>query len=83
MQRELLTEVRADGVVTTRIKLGAESGPSARRSVEAQVTITTPDRQLVWAKRCSVEIGGLLASDLTAVGDALKCALTSDEGNAP
>ena len=65
LQREILREIRADAVLTTRIKVGAITGPSGRRLVQVQLRMAAAlTGQLIWARRCSMEIGGLLATDL-------------------
>lgn len=74
-QRELLAELGAQGVLTTRISIGASVGAGQRRTVTVQLQLLEmPDRTLVWARRCEKEIGGLLDTDEIAMEGAARCA---------
>lgn len=80
LQREILREIRADAVLTTRIKVGAVTGPSGRRLVQVQLRMAAAlTGQLIWAKRCSMEIGGILATDLDTAEAGVACAITGAE----
>jgi len=80
LQREILREIRADAVLTTRIKVGASQGPSGRRLVQVQIRMAAAlTGQLIWAKRCSMEIGGILATDLDTAEAGVACAITGAE----
>jgi hypothetical protein len=72
-QVEILRELRADGLLNTRIFIGAGMGLSARRTVTVQVRLRTVDGALVWARRCDVEVG--LTMDQAAIEQAAKCAI--------
>jgi hypothetical protein len=72
-QAEILRDLRADGVVTTRVWIGAGVGLSERRTVSVQMRLTAaPDRALVWARRCELEVG--VERDPAAMQRAARCA---------
>lgn len=74
-QRELLAELGAQGLLTTRITVGAEVGAGLRRIVMVQLQLLDmPERRLVWAQRCELEIGGIFATDDEAMVRAARCA---------
>jgi len=74
LQRSILQELGADGLLSTRIWIGAETGLSARRAVEVQVRLLhVPSGKLVWARRCTLEVGGLM-TDAMAMERAARCA---------
>ena len=80
LQREILREIRADAVLTTRIKVGAATGPSGRRIVEVQLRMAAAlTGQMIWAKRCTMEIGGILATDIGTAEAGVACAITGAE----
>ena len=81
MQREILAEIGADAVLNTRILIGAAEGLSGRRLVEVQIRLmAVPSGQLVWARRCEVEAGGLLTSDMEAADTGASCAIGGGTG---
>lgn len=58
VQDEVLAELGADGIVNTRIWIGAGVGLSVRRNVDVQIRLLhVPSAELVWAVRCRVEAG--------------------------
>jgi hypothetical protein len=74
LQRSILQELGADGLLSTRIWIGAATGLSARRAVEVQVRLLhVPSGKLVWARRCTLEVGGLI-TDAVAMERAARCA---------
>lgn len=74
-QREMLAELGAQGVLTTRVTIGAQTGFSGRRVATVQIQLLdVPDRELVLARRCELEVGGLLMSDEVAMERAASCA---------
>lgn len=75
-QREMLAELGAQGVLTTRITIGAEIGVGMRRLVTVQLQLLdVPERVMVWARRCELEIGGLFATDERAMERTARCAV--------
>jgi hypothetical protein len=77
-QAAILEQLGAEGLVTTRIAIGASAaGLSQRRTLVVQVRLlATPDGALAWARRCDMEVAGLLASDDTAIERGARCAIT-------
>jgi hypothetical protein len=74
-QEAILGELGADGVINTRIWIGAGHGFSERHTVEVQVRLLhVRTGRLAWARRCEVEIGGLTA-DAEAMEEAARCAV--------
>lgn len=74
-QAQILAELRADAVLHTRLWVGSSPGNSARRTVIAQVQLTTAsDRVLVWARRCELEISGMITNNV-AMEHAARCAI--------
>jgi hypothetical protein len=74
LQKSILQELGADGLLSTRIWIGAATGLSARRAVEVQVRLLhVPSGKLVWARRCTLEVGGLV-TDAMAMERAARCA---------
>ncbi len=74
LQKSILEELGADGLLSTRIWIGASTGLSARRAVEVQVRLlNVPTGKLVWARRCTLEVGGLI-TDAMAMERAARCA---------
>jgi len=72
-QAEILQELGADGVLNTRIWIGADVGMSGRRTVAVQVRlVASRDRALVWARRCELEVGA--GRDPLAMERAARCA---------
>lgn len=72
-QAEILQELEVDGVLNTRIWIGADVGMSGRRTVAVQVRlVASRDRALVWARRCELEVGA--ARDPLAMERAARCA---------
>jgi len=75
-QAAILHELGADGLLTTRIWIGAGIGFGERRTVAAQVRLVSiSDGALVWARRCEIEVGGLLTTDEVAMENAARCAI--------
>jgi hypothetical protein len=73
-QAGILKELHADGVLTTRVWIGAGVGVSSRRTVAVQVRLaTSADRTLVWARRCEIEVG--VEQDPSAMQRAAQCAV--------
>jgi len=55
-QRDILRAVEADGVLETRIYLGATIGMTHRRPVVVQVRLRlAEDDNLIWVRRCELE----------------------------
>jgi len=78
-QADILKALGADGVLTTRVWIGAGTGFSSRRSVSVQLRLATAaDRTLVWARRCEIEVG--IEPDQSAIQRAARCAA---EGGRP
>lgn len=74
-QADILRELGADGVLSTRVFIGAGIGFAARRTVVVQVRLRTADNgTLIWAHRCAVEIGGI-DFDIDGIQDAARCAM--------
>lgn len=74
-QRALLAELGAQGLLTTRVTIGASVGAGQRRVVTVQLQLLdVPERQLVWSRRCELEVGGLFATDEAAMASAAGCA---------
>lgn len=74
IQDQILTELGADGLLNTRVWIGATHGVMGRRRVEVQVRLLeVPSRRLVWARRCEIEVAGL-TSDAGAMHRASTCA---------
>ena len=72
-QAEILHELHADGVLNTRIWIGAGVGMSSRRTVAVQIRIVgATDHALAWARRCELEVG--LVTDPVAIERAARCA---------
>ena len=75
-QRDILRELGADGVLTTRISIGAGLGFGQRRTVIVQLRLlAAADGALVWARRCELEVAGLLATDELAMERGARCAV--------
>jgi hypothetical protein len=75
-QREILRELGADGVLTTRISIGAGLGAGQRRTIVVQLQLlAAADGALAWARRCELEVGGLLATDELAMVSGARCAV--------
>ena len=75
-QADILRELRVDAVLTTRVWVGAGVGIGGRRSVSVQLRLAAAsDRVLVWAHRCDLEVGGLMATDDVAIERATRCAV--------
>ncbi len=73
-QQALLGELGAKGLLSTRVTVGAEVGIGMRRTVMVQLQLLEmPERVLVWARRCELEIGGLFATDEIAMERAARC----------
>jgi len=74
-QAGILRELDADALLTARVWFGTAMGTSDRHQVVAQVVVTAAsDRELVWARRCEVEIA--VFGDGAAVERTARCAAT-------
>jgi hypothetical protein len=74
-QNEILKELGADALLNTRVLIGSAIGAGMRRSVIVQVRLrTVEDGQLVWARRCEIEAGGM-TTDTIAIEQGTKCAI--------
>jgi len=74
-QARVLGELHADGVVTIRVWIGAQVGFAGRRAVVVQVRLLARDGALAWARRCEIEVAGVLARDPVAMERAARCAI--------
>jgi hypothetical protein len=75
-QRDILRELGADGVLTTRISIGAGLGFGQRRTIIVQLRLlAAADGALVWARRCELEVAGLAATDELAMEAGARCAI--------
>jgi hypothetical protein len=75
-QRDILRELGAEGVLTARIAIGAGLGIGQRRTVIVQLRLTAADGTLAWARRCELEVAGLLvASDELAMDRGARCVI--------
>lgn len=78
-QADILRELGADALLSTRVFVGPGSGFSRRRTVVVQVRLrTASDGTMIWAHRCEVEIAGV-AFDIDGIQEAARCAM----GKAP
>lgn len=74
-QADILRELGADAVLSTRVFIGAGIGLGARRIAFVQVRLrTADDGSLIWAHRCAVEIGGI-DLDIDGIQEAARCAM--------
>lgn len=74
-QAQILHELGADALLTTRIWVGAAIGTSSHRNVVVQLRLTSAaDRRMIWARRCELQVGGLLVTDTIAIENAAHCA---------
>ena len=75
-QDSILAELGAQGLLSARIFIGAGVGAGERRVAMVQLQLVeVPSRALVWARRCELEVGGLLATDELAMQRAARCAV--------
>lgn len=75
LQDAITGELGADGLLNTRIWIGAPEGFAGRRRIEVQVRLLhLPEQEMVWASRCGVEIGGV-ESDSAGMEEAARCAV--------
>ncbi|MEO8703885.1 MAG: hypothetical protein ABI867_27800 [Kofleriaceae bacterium] len=72
-QTAILADLRAEGLLTIRISVGAPVGFSQRRTVAVQAQLLALDRALVWARRCELEVSGF-TTDEVAMERAARCA---------
>lgn len=73
IQDQIIKDLGADGLLLTRIWLGAGIGASSRHEVLVQVSmIDTKSSELVWARKCSIETN-LLGEE--AILKATRCAM--------
>ncbi len=74
-QNEILKELQADALLNTRVFVGSSMGLGARRTVIVQVRLrAVEDGALVWARRCELEVGGII-TDALAIEEGAKCAI--------
>jgi hypothetical protein len=79
MQDAVLRELGADGVLTSRVWIGAGVGASARRDVQVVISlIHVGSGELVWASRCTIEAG--LELNEGVVMEAARCAAGAATG---
>lgn len=72
-QREILRALGADGVLETRIYLGATIGVSGRRAVSVQVRLrATEDDEMVWVRRCDLE--AFVLNEKVSIERGARCA---------
>ncbi|MFK8002213.1 MAG: hypothetical protein AB8H86_21640 [Polyangiales bacterium] len=57
LQSQVLEEMNVDGILRTRLLVGAGVGMSQRRSLTAVITLFDREGTLVWASRCEREVG--------------------------
>lgn len=75
-QEAIIAELGATGLVQARIAIGAGVGAGARRTAIVQVRLLEmPSRQLAWARRCEIEVGGLMERDEVAMERGIRCAI--------
>lgn len=75
-QEAIIAELGATGLVQARIAIGAGVGIGTRRTAIVQVRLLEmPSRQLAWARRCEVEVGGLMERDEVAMERGIRCAI--------
>jgi len=80
-QYDILRELGAEGVLTTRISIGAGLGRSQRRTVTVQLRLLATDGTLAWARRCELEVADfLVATDERAIERGARCVV---EGTYP
>jgi hypothetical protein len=74
-QNAILGQLGAQGLLNARISIGASIGAGQRRTIVLQLQLLEmPTRALVWARRCELEVGGLMATDELAMERAASCA---------
>jgi hypothetical protein len=72
-QKEILEELNADALLNARVFVGSSMGVSHRRTLIVQVRLrAVSDGALVWARRCELEIGGLV-TDTIAIEQGARC----------
>lgn len=75
-QEAIIAELGATGLVQARIAIGAGVGLGTRRTAIVQVRLLEmPARQLAWARRCEIEVGGLMERDEVAMERGIRCAI--------
>jgi hypothetical protein len=75
-QAAILIDLRADAVLSTRIWIGSSIGMSGRHEVIAQVQLLgVPDRALVWARRCELEVGSAFATESDDIERVARCVM--------
>lgn len=75
-QDAIVAELGATGLVQVRIAIGAGVGAGTRRTAVVQVRLLEmPSRQLAWARRCELEVGGLMERDEVAMERGIRCAV--------
>lgn len=74
-QNDILRELGADGILNTRVFVGSSMGLGMRRTVVVQIRLrAVEDGALAWARRCELEVGGLI-TDAVAIEQGAKCAI--------
>jgi hypothetical protein len=73
-QREILRALGADGVIETRVYLGATIGVSRRRPLTVQIRLrTAEDELMVWVRRCELEAFAL--NEKAEIEKGARCAI--------
>lgn len=74
-QTAILQELGAEGVLNTRLWIGAGVGFGQRRTIAVQIRLlATSDGALAWARRCELEVGGI-TTDEVAMERGTRCAI--------
>jgi hypothetical protein len=74
-QTEILRDLGADAVLSTRVWVGAGIGMGQRREVAVQIRLlAAADGALAWARRCELEVGGL-TTDEVGIDRGARCAI--------
>lgn len=75
LQAELVSDLRADAVLVTRLFVGPMAGMGARRTARAQLRLQRVGTgEVLWTSRCDVEVA-LERSDAASLEQASLCAL--------
>ena len=74
-QAAILKQLGAEGILTTRLWIGAPTGFGERRTVAAQIRLMAiGDGSMAWVRRCEIEVGGWTFDEL-AMERAARCAI--------
>lgn len=68
LQTQILEELNVDGVLRTRLLVGASVGMSQRRRIVALITLFDREGTLVWASRCEREVSLTVAAGEVTFG---------------